>query len=155
MTRPTEPLWQPCMIRIFIMKINAEFALFTWSCWWIFSQGTPHYRAGKGKYFCFCKASSSRRAGGTSGCNFVLPFVLATMYLYLYFCNCSYLYFLQGRLLCLGEPKEQVDATIEKTAFSLVKSRLALGSPGCLFVCLGVTKPKMVQYTEKWLFTVP
>ena len=30
--RPTEPLWQPWMIKRFIMKINAEFALFTWSC---------------------------------------------------------------------------------------------------------------------------
>ena len=34
----------------------------------------------QGKYFCFCKAISSRRAGGTSGCNFVIPFVLATTY---------------------------------------------------------------------------
>ena len=30
--RPTEPLWQPWIIKRFIMKINAEFALFTWSC---------------------------------------------------------------------------------------------------------------------------
>ena len=29
---PTEPLWQAWMIKRFIMKINAEFALFTWSC---------------------------------------------------------------------------------------------------------------------------
>ena len=28
--RPTEPLWQPRMIKRFIMKINAEFVLFTW-----------------------------------------------------------------------------------------------------------------------------
>ena len=33
------------------------------------------------------------------------------------------------------------------TAFSLVKSRLALGSPGWLL--LFVTMPKMTEYTEK------
>ena len=27
------------------------------------------------------------------------------------------------------------DQLLQKTAFSLVKSRLALGSPGCLFIC--------------------
>ena len=37
----------------------------------------------------------------------------------------------------------------------LVKSRLALGSPGWLFVCLIVTMPKMAQYTGKWLLTAP
>ena len=31
-TWPTEPLWQPWVIERFIMKINAEPALFTWSC---------------------------------------------------------------------------------------------------------------------------
>ena len=36
---------------------------------------------------------------------------------------------------------------MQKTAFSLVKSRLALGSPGWLVV----TMPKMAQYTGKWL----
>ena len=28
----SEPLWQPWMIKRFVMKINAEFVLFTWSC---------------------------------------------------------------------------------------------------------------------------
>ena len=32
--------------------------------------------------------------------------------------------------------------------FTLFKSRLALESPGCLFVCSGVTLPKMAEYTE-------
>ena len=34
---------------------------------------------------------------------------------------------------------------------TLVKNRLALGSPGCLFV----TMPKMGQYTGKWLLLSP
>ena len=34
---------------------------------------------------------------------------------------------------------------IQKTAFSLVKSRLAIGSPGCRLV---VTMPKMAKYTD-------
>ena len=38
---------------------------------------------------------------------------------------------------------------------TLVKSRLALGSPGCLFVCLFVTMLKMAQYTGKWMLTAP
>ena len=40
---------------------------------------------------------------------------------------------------------------LQKTAFSLVKSRLALGSPGCLVVwlLLFVTMPKMAEYAEK------
>ena len=38
---------------------------------------------------------------------------------------------------------------------TLVKSRLALGSPGCLFGRSFVTMPKMAQYTEKWLLTAP
>ena len=108
----------------------------------------------QGKYSCFCKSSSSRQAVGTSWCNFVFPFVLATIYICI-FATVHICIFLQGRLLCLGEPDERVDVTIEKTAFSLVKSRLALGSPGCLFVCLGVTMPKRAQYTEKWLLTAP
>ena len=32
---------------------------------------------------------------------------------------------------------------------TLVKSRLALGSPGCLFVRSFVTMPKMAEYTDK------
>ena len=36
---------------------------------------------------------------------------------------------------------------LQKTAFSLVKSRLALGSPGWLLLL--VTMPKMAEYTEK------
>ena len=40
---------------------------------------------------------------------------------------------------------------LQKTTFSLVKSRLALELPGCLFV----TMPKMAQYTGKWLLTAP
>ena len=32
---------------------------------------------------------------------------------------------------------------------TLVKSRLALGSPGCSVGCLVVTMPKMGEYTEK------
>ena len=125
--------------------------------WWITLRRGPltsEPALCQGKYFCFCKASSSRQAGGTSGCNFVFPFVLATIYICI-FATVHICIFLQGRLLCLGEPDEQVDATIEKTAFSLVKSRLALGSPGCLLVCLGVTMPKMTEYTEKWLLAVP
>ena len=45
--------------------------------------------------------------------------------------------------------------TVKKTLFAkdylltLLKSRLALGSPGCLVVRLFVTMPKMAQYTEK------
>ena len=35
----------------------------------------------------------------------------------------------------------------QKTAFSLVKSRLTLGSPGSVFV----TMPKMPEYIGKWL----
>ena len=43
---------------------------------------------------------------------------------------------------------------LQKTAFSLVKSRLALGSPSWLFVCLvGCHHAKMAQYTGKWLLT--
>ena len=38
---------------------------------------------------------------------------------------------------------------------TLAKSRLALGSPGCSFVCLFVTMLKMAQYTGKWLLTAP
>ena len=45
---------------------------------------------------------------------------------------------------------------LQKTAFSLVKSSLALGSPACLFVRLFVvTMLKMAKYTEKWLLTAP
>ena len=32
---------------------------------------------------------------------------------------------------------------------TLVKSSLALGSPGCLIVRLFVTMPKMTEYTDK------
>ena len=38
---------------------------------------------------------------------------------------------------------------------TLVKSRLALGSPGWLLGCLVVTMPKMAQYTEKVVFDCP
>ena len=38
---------------------------------------------------------------------------------------------------------------------TLVKSMLALGSLGCLFVRSFVTMPKMAQYTGKWLLTAP
>ena len=38
---------------------------------------------------------------------------------------------------------------------TLVKSRLALRSTGCLFVRSFVMMPKMAQYTGKWLLTVP
>ena len=41
-------------------------------------------------------------------------------------------------------------AQLQKTAFSLVKSRLALGSPGCSF---DATMLKMAQYTGKCLLT--
>ena len=34
---------------------------------------------------------------------------------------------------------------MQKTAFSLVKSRLALSSPGCFVVRLGVTMPKIAK----------
>ena len=45
---------------------------------------------------------------------------------------------------------------LQKTAYlTLVKSRLALGSPGCSFVCLFVTMLKMAQYTGKWMCTAP
>ena len=36
---------------------------------------------------------------------------------------------------------------------TLVKSRLALGSPSCLVVRLVVTVPKMAKCTVKWLLT--
>ena len=36
---------------------------------------------------------------------------------------------------------------------TLVKSRLALGSPSCSFVCSFVTMLKIAQYTGKWLLT--
>ena len=38
---------------------------------------------------------------------------------------------------------------------TLAKSRLALGSPGCSFVCLFVTMLKMAQYTGKRLLLPP
>ena len=44
---------------------------------------------------------------------------------------------------------------LQKTAFSLVKSRLALRSLACLFVCLFVTMRKMASYTGKWLLLPP
>ena len=45
---------------------------------------------------------------------------------------------------------------LQKTAYlTLVKSRLALGSPGWLVVRLFVTMLKMAQYTGKWLLTAP
>ena len=44
---------------------------------------------------------------------------------------------------------------LQKTAFSLVKSRLALESPGCSFVYLVFTMLKMAQYTGKCLLTAP
>ena len=44
------------------------------------------------------------------------------------------------------------DIFLQQTTFSLVKSRFALGSPGCRLV---VTMPKMAQDKEKWLLTVP
>ena len=44
---------------------------------------------------------------------------------------------------------------LQKTAFSLVKSRLALGSPVCCFVRSFVTILKMAQYTQKWLSNAP
>ena len=47
------------------------------------------------------------------------------------------------------EEWRQVFKTVHQIAkdclLTLVKSRLALGSPGCLFVCLFVTMPKMAQ----------
>ena len=47
----------------------------------------------------------------------------------------------------------EVCYVLKKTAFS--KAWLALGSPGCLFVRLFVTMPKMAKYTVKWLLTAP
>ena len=49
---------------------------------------------------------------------------------------------------------EQLTASLfaKDCLLTLVKSRLALGSPGCR---LFVTMPKMAQYTEKWLLTAP
>ena len=44
---------------------------------------------------------------------------------------------------------------LQKTAFSLVKSRLALGSPGCLVVRLVVSMPKKVWFTGKSLLKCP
>ena len=44
------------------------------------------------------------------------------------------------------------DIFLQQTAFSLVKSRFALGSPGCRLV---VTMPKMAQYREKMVFDCP
>ena len=39
-----------------------------------------------------------------------------------------------------------------KSAFSLVKSRLALGSTGCFVIVCGLaTMPKMAKYTGRWL----
>ena len=38
---------------------------------------------------------------------------------------------------------------------TLVKSRLALGSPGHLVGWLFVTMPRMAEYTDKWLLTPP
>ena len=50
-------------------------------------------------------------------------------------------------------PKQQLARSdIAKDCFlTLVKKRLALGSPGCLLV----TMPKMAQYTGKWLLLSP
>ena len=44
---------------------------------------------------------------------------------------------------------------LQKTVFSLVKSRLALGSPSYLADRSFVTILKKAQYTGKWLLTVP
>ena len=44
---------------------------------------------------------------------------------------------------------------LQKTAFSLVKSRLALGSSSWMFGCLFVTMPKMASFTWKWLWIAP
>ena len=52
---------------------------------------------------------------------------------------------------------EQLTASLfaKDCLLTLVKSRLALGSPGWLFVRSFVTMPKMAQYTEKWLLLPP
>ena len=43
---------------------------------------------------------------------------------------------------------------LQKTAFSQVKSRFALGSLGCLFGRpFGCFQAKMAQYKEKWLLS--
>ena len=69
----------------------------------------------------------------------------------------------------LDQESKSLDAQRNKATFSefqysqvakdclltLVKSRLALGSPDCLFVRLVVTMPKMAQYREKMVFDCP
>ena len=52
-----------------------------------------------------------------------------------------------------SSPKQQLAGSdiAKDCLLPLVKNRLALGSPGCLFV----TMPKMAQYTGKWLLLSP
>ena len=76
------------MIKIFIMKINAQFALFTWSCLVdIFTQGTPHYPPShipfvKGNIFVFAKPALLGEPEGQVG---------ATLYFHLYLQLCIYI----------------------------------------------------------------
>ena len=44
---------------------------------------------------------------------------------------------------------------VKDCLLTMVKSRLALGSPGCSFGRSFVTMPKMAQYTGKWLLLPP
>ena len=56
-----------------------------------------------------------------------------------------------AQLPCWSPVHQLKHQLLQKTAFSLVKSRLALGPVGCLLVCLFlcsfVTMPKMAKYT--------
>ena len=65
---------------------------------------------------------------------------------------------MDGELSChnlMDLPKLINQGILQKTAFSMVKSKIALGSASWLFGCLFVTMPKMTKYTENWLLTAP
>ena len=58
---------------------------------------------------------------------------------------------MDGELSChnlMDLPKLKNQGILQKTAVSMVKSIIALGSASWLFGCLFVTMPKMTKYTE-------
>ena len=58
---------------------------------------------------------------------------------------------MDGELSChnlMDLPKLINQGILQKTAVSMVKSIIALGSASWLFGCLFVTMPKMTKYTE-------
>ena len=94
------------------------------------------------QFMIFLRMSSGSGSGSGSShyclCFFVVVSLLEKLFLVIIaFAECPLTFFLQ------------------KTAILLVRSWLALGSPGWLFIWLVVTMPKMAQYIGKWLLTAP